>query len=74
MCNYYSSDHSYARRSSDAFMAAGEREKAAAWQITQRAWFQHRAMAMGIEDAILDTFGLSQAMEAHGMMLATDDE
>jgi hypothetical protein len=75
MTLFYSRGHAYAHLSAASYLGSGNIEKARAWQMTQRAWFQHRATAMGMTDAQLDTFRLDDAAEAHngGPIYATYD-
>lgn len=65
MLGYYAGGHAYAGASARDYLERGDLEKASAWQNTQRAWFQHRAILIDAMDATLDSFSLDDASRAH---------
>lgn len=64
MVNSYSNGQRLAFETARQLRESGDLELCVAWQITARAWYQHRAFEMGIDDAIIP-FCLSDASIAH---------
>lgn len=60
----YSNGQRHAHAMQAYFADCGELERACAWQLTSKAWFQYRAVALGIDDATL-TFSMSAHIDAH---------